>query len=342
MEVTRDTLRREHVSSVGINSSTIFLIVFLACATATAIAIGAFPLQASIATIFLFAGLHNWLEFRYFVGRMPLRWGRSAPFYSMAIGGVFFLAGLYWIAYVGSGTWLWNSSGWSLFASVWNSLLIGWLLVLYSLRKRNAKDNHAWLPLLSVALLMSSIAWLTPLYCSLVLVFLHPLIAMWFLERQIRRTKIQWLRAYHLCLASIPLFLVGLAFWLSYQPNIPDDNPLSWRISEHAGSQLFPMVSSHLLVTIHVFLETIHYFVWLLLIPLVDRRSIPWRFSQIPLFSNSRGLPKVISSLFVMGAFVALALWISFSVDYVMTRDIYFAVAILHVLAEFPFLIKML
>ena len=35
-------------------------------------------------------------------------------------------------------------------------------------------------------------------------------------------------------------------------------------------------------------------------------------------------------------------LWFGFAVDYTTTRDIYFAFAIGHVLAEFPFLIKML
>ena len=221
-------------------------------------------------------------------------------------------------------------------------MLIAWLLTLYFLRKRNAKKKHAWILFLSAAFLMSSLTWLAPMYCSLALVFIHPLIAMWFLERQIRRTKKKWLRAYHLCLTSVPVFLVWLIIWLSRQPNLPDDNVLFWRIAQHAGSQLLPSVSSHLLVAIHVFLETIHYFVWLLLIPLVDRRSIPWRFSEIPLFSNSRGLPKLVLGIFAFGTLAALALWFGFAVDYTMTRDIYFAVAMLHVLAEFPFLIKML
>jgi hypothetical protein len=342
MSSSSEALRPESITSVGLNGSRIFLVAFLGCASFAAIAIGSFPLQASIGTIFLFAGLHNWLEFRYFVGRMPLVWGRSTPFYSTAIGGVLSLAALYWIAYAGSGNWLWSSQEWGLFASVWNSLLIAWLLILYGLRKRNAKAKDAWIALLTVAFFLASLAWLAPLYCSLALVFVHPLIAMWFLERQIRRTKKEWLRSYHLCLAAIPLFLVGLVVWLRHQPNLPDDNMLFWKISQHAGSQLLPTVSSHLLVTVHVFLESIHYFVWLLLIPLVDRRSIPWRLRAIPLFSHSRGLPKLVIGIFAVGAVIAIALWIGFAVDYTTTRDIYFAMAILHVLAEFPFLIKML
>ena len=42
----------------------------------------------SIATIFLFAGPHNLMEFRYFAARMPVRWGRSRLYYSVGIGGV--------------------------------------------------------------------------------------------------------------------------------------------------------------------------------------------------------------------------------------------------------------
>ena len=35
------------------------------------------PLQMSIVTVFLFAGPHNWFEARYFLMRLPARFGRS-------------------------------------------------------------------------------------------------------------------------------------------------------------------------------------------------------------------------------------------------------------------------
>jgi hypothetical protein len=44
----------------------------------------------------------------------------------------------------------------------------------------------------------------------------------------------------------------------------------------------------------------------------------------------------------VFAALLVVALWLGFSVDYTTTRDIYFTVAITHVLAEAPFLLKML
>ena len=40
--------------------------------------------------------------------------------------------------------------------------------------------------------------------------------------------------------------------------------------------------------------------------------------------------------------FVVVLLWFGFTTDYATTRDIYFTVAIAHVLAEAPFLLKML
>ena len=103
-----------------------------------------------------------------------------------------------------------------------------------------------------------------------------------------------------------------------------------------------PGVSSHLLVATHVFLESIHYFVWLLLIPLVDRRAIPWRLKEIPLFSNAGGWPKLIVGLLIISLCLTAVLWFGFSIDYLTARDVYFAFAIGHVLAEFPFLVKML
>jgi len=40
--------------------------------------------------------------------------------------------------------------------------------------------------------------------------------------------------------------------------------------------------------------------------------------------------------------FVVAVLWLGFSMNYAATRDIYFTVAIAHVLAEAPFLLRMI
>jgi len=46
------------------------------------------PLWLSVATVFVFAGPHNWMEFRYFLARMPARWGRSKTFFTVGLGAV--------------------------------------------------------------------------------------------------------------------------------------------------------------------------------------------------------------------------------------------------------------
>jgi hypothetical protein len=59
---------------------------------AAALLAGWFPIGFSIAIVFLFAGPHNWLEARYFMTRMPARWGRLWGYSTLGIGGVVALA----------------------------------------------------------------------------------------------------------------------------------------------------------------------------------------------------------------------------------------------------------
>src|ERR671918_500755 len=53
------------------------------------------PLTASIVTVFLFAGPHNWFELRYFVMRLPVRFGRSRNFFLTAFVGIGILTLVY-------------------------------------------------------------------------------------------------------------------------------------------------------------------------------------------------------------------------------------------------------
>lgn len=324
-----------------ITSSQIFLGAFLFfCAIATLL-IGSFPLQASIVTIFLFAGVHNFMEFRYFVARMPARWGKSKLFYTTGIVGVVVLTAVYLTLYFASGNWLWSEDSWTAFTATWNTAFVFWVGLLFYLRGRQ-KPKSDWSLAFPFVFLLAALVWLVPQYWSLSLVYLHPLIALWFLERQIRRTKSEWLKAYHLSLTSIPIFLLFLWLTLSNQPNLSEETNLFWRITNHAGAGILTNFSSHLLVTTHVFLETIHYAAWILLIPLVDQRAIPWKVKEIPLASNRNGFAKIVFAALAISIVLVIALWYGFASNYTITRDIYFAFAIAHVLAEFPFLIKML
>ena len=334
-------MQEVRVSRFELTSAHVFLAAFVAACALASVLIGVAPLQASIATILLFAGVHNFMEFRYFAARMPLRWGRSRLYYSVGISGVIVLAAAYLTLYFASGNWLWGLDSWAKFSAIWNTAFVLWLAVLVYLRgKQRPKSDWMWA--FPAAFLLAALAWLVPQYWSLSLVYIHPFIAMWFLERQIRRTKPEWLRAYHYCLASIPVFVFGLWLAFSGRPNLSEETNLLWRITQHAGSQILPGISSHFLVATHVFLESIHYAVWILLIPLVDWRAMPWKLSEIPLFSNANGFPKLVGAAFVVSLLIVVVLWGGFAVDYTTTRDVYFAFAIAHVMAEFPFFIKML
>jgi hypothetical protein len=323
------------------NSSLVFACLFIFFAAVTAIIIGWQPLTLSILTIFLFAGVHNFFEFRYFLARMPLRWGKSRTFYSVGIGGVILLTAAYSAIYFIGGNWLWSYENSGVIVASWDTAFVLWLALLVYLRgKQRPKTDWSWA--FSAAFLFAALAWFLPNYWSLSLVYLHPFVAMWFLERQIRRTKRDWLKAYHFCLATIPFFVVALWFMFADTPNLSTETQLFAKITQHSGSEILPNISSRFLVATHVFLETIHYSVWILLIPLVDSRAIPWRLKDIPLFSNEQGFPKIVLTGLAFSLLIVIVLWISFSANYTATRDIYFAFAMAHVLAEMPFLIKML
>ena len=57
-------------------------------------------------------------------------------------------------------------------------------------------------------------------------------------------------------------------------------------------------------------------------------RSPSWKFA--------------LTAVLVVGVGVVLVLWCCFLANYPLTRDVYFTVALLHVLAEVPFLLRAL
>src|ERR1700733_1746287 len=65
-----------------------FIRTALGIASLAALLAGWMPLRFSIVTVFLFAGPHNWLEFRYFLTRLPARWGRLRGFFLLAFAGM--------------------------------------------------------------------------------------------------------------------------------------------------------------------------------------------------------------------------------------------------------------
>ena len=298
------------------------------------------PLQLSIATVFLFAGPHNWIEFRYFLARMPVRWGRSKLFFSVGLGGVAALTAAYILLYAFGQTWYLTESAWTVGAATWNTAIVLWVCALVYLRGRQVKGRD-WSWVFAAGFGLCALVWIAPFAFSLGLVYVHPLVALWFLDRQLKSKRPQWRKAYHLCLAALPLMLALMWTQLAASPNLPDADSLSWRIEQHAGAGILAGVSTHMLVATHVFLETVHYGVWLLLIPLVGLSGSPWHIDRIPLAAHRAGWPRSVKIVLIVGVFAVLALWTGFAMDYTTARDIYFTFAMAHVLAEAPFLIRL-
>ena len=299
------------------------------------------PLQVSIITVFVFAGPHNWFELRYFLMRLPARFGRSRNFFAVAFAGILVLTAAYLAMPALYYANQWSGANWPEALATWNSLLLLWLGALVIMRGRQS-SRRDWFWVLPVVFMMCGLNWLAPELFSLAIVYAHPLLALWFLDRHLRRTRPEWLRAYHRSLILLPLLIVGMFWQLSRTSSLVDDNGLFWRITQHAGADLLPNVSSHMLVSLHVFLEILHYGVWIVALPLIGATGAVWKVRTIPLARRRGGFPKLIAAVLIFGLFVVALLWFGFSVNYPAMRDVYFAVAIAHVLAEAPFLLRMI
>jgi hypothetical protein len=307
----------------------------LGFAVAACVLAGALPIGFSIVTVFLFAGPHNWVELRYFLARTPPRWGPLAPFFALGIGGVATLTALF-----AALSWV-PEQAWLTAAATWNSLLVLWIAALVELRSRQ-NPRRSWFWVWPIALLVVGLNWLLPVGLSLALVYVHPLVGLWILDRELRRNRSEWRRGYHACLACLPLLLAALWLWLWNSPDLPGEDVLSRAIRAHAGAGILGNVSSHLLVATHTFLEMIHYGVWLLAIPLAAGMSAPWRGQSRGLARRSLTWRRLVTMGLLAAALVVVGLWVCFLVDYPVTRDVYFTVAMLHVLAEAPFLLRAL
>jgi hypothetical protein len=324
-------------------SARVFAVVTILCVAAAAAFASWLPLQVSIVTLFLFAGPHNWFELRYFLMRLPVRFGRSRNFFLTAFAGL----GVLTLTYV-SLPFLYNAALWSeeagyLVLASWNTALLFWLALLVWLRSRQ-KPRANWKWTIPVALALCSLNWLGPDLFSLAIVYVHPLIALGFLDRHIRRTRPEWLRAYRRCLLLVPLVLAALIWQLSRTAPLADDNGLFWRITQHSGAEVLPQVSSHMLVSVHLFLEMLHYGVWIIALPLIGRIGSArfWEVRTVPIARHPKGFPRIVAALLIVALVAVGVLWFGFSIDYSTTRDVYFTVAIAHVLAEAPFLLRML
>jgi hypothetical protein len=318
-----------------------FALTALGAAAAAAVLAGWAPLRFSIVTVFLFAGPHNWLEFRYFLTRMPGRWGRLRGFFLTAFGGVLALAAAFAGLVFFSGRLALDAAFQSGYISFWNTALILWVAGLVHMRSRQ-NPRREWGLVWPVAFGLVGVAWLFPWWCGIGLVYLHPLMAFWLLDRELKRSRPEWRPAFHACLACLPVFL-GLLWWkLADAPALPDADALTQAVTHHAGADVLQGVSSHLLVAVHTFLEMLHYAVWIVVVPLVGMRAVPWKLDAVPLARRSPAWRLGLYAFLGIGLAVVVILWGGFLADYTTTRNLYFTLALVHVLAEVPFLLRAL
>jgi len=335
------TLGIANPSSEHAGSPWLFASALLVVAASFALLAGWAPLGVSIVAVFLFAGPHNWFEGRYFLTRMPARWGKLRAFFTTGILGVLALTGAFAALPTLGRLGQWDGEAWDIALATWNTAFVVWIAALVWMRSRqNPKRDWPWLVPASAGVI--SLAWLWPAAWDLSLVYIHPLVALWFLDRELGKQQPAWQAAYRRVLPVVPL-LLGVLWWrLAASANLPGDDALTMRITYHAGSDLLSGVSSHLLVASHVFLEMLHYGVWLVAIPLVAFRTAPWQISQVPLARRGAIWRRAVAGALAIGLLVVFAFWAGFLANYPLTRDVYFTVAMAHVLAEVPFLLRLL
>ncbi len=318
-----------------------FLVAALTLASAAALLAGWAPIAFSIATVFLFAGPHNWLETRYFLARMPARWGKLTGYFSLSFGGILLLCAAFWalIWLAGTGYLLNTSATYGL--ALWNTALLLWIATLVEWRSRiNPRRDWGWI--WPACFLLIAVNWMSPFYVSVALVYAHPLMAFWLLARELKRSRPEWLPALYLFLAMLPLFLGVLWLRLGSAPPLPTTTTLDEAIVHHAGSDILAGFSSHFLVATHTFLEMLHYGVWIVAIPLVGYGFAAFRVERLPLANNGPAWRRGLWLTVLAGLGLVIVLWACFLVDYTTTRDLYFSIALLHVLAEVPFLLRAL
>ncbi len=321
-----------------------FAVACVCVLLAAAALAGLAPLWLSVATVFAFAGPHNWAELRFFITRLPARLGRSRGFFALAAAGVVGLTGAYAALALGADSGVWGEGSWYAATALWNSAAVAWVVGLAAVRGRAMSRGGGWVWALPVGCALVGVSWLAPQGFALALVYAHPLVALFFLDRQLRLTRRGWSRAYRVCLALLPVALAVLWWRLLDSAPLAEDGEVALRVVRHAGAGVVPdFVSTHLLVSTHVFLETLHYGVWLVGVPVAAGVGVaPWRAAKVPLVRHKRGWPRLIRALLVAGGAAVLLLWLCFAADYATTRDLYFTVAMAHVLAEVPFLLRTL
>jgi len=318
----------------------VIAVVMIVVAALALVLAGWIPVVFSIATVFLFAGPHNWFEARYILGRLPARTGKLFGFFAFSFLGIVGLTLAFALipSYLRVGA---ETADFATAYAIWNTAFLLWIAALVQMRgNTNPRFDAGWV--WPVAFLLIAGNWMMPFAFSMAVVYLHPCMALVILDRELAKSRPTWRPAYHLLLLLLPVGVAILWIRLHASPSLPGTDPLTVAITSHAGDWFFTRISNHFLVALHTFLEMVHYGIWVLVIPLIGMRSAPWRLRTIPASRRSDGWKRGVAALLIIGLMIVFILWACFLVDYGTTRYIYFLAALLHVLAEVPFLLRVL
>src|SRR5436190_2116113 len=121
-----------------------FAVGFVALAVGAAALAGALPIEFSLATVFLFAGPHNWFEARYALGRLPARAGKLWGFFAVSAIGILGLTVAYAAIPAAMPLVSDPSLGAGLYA-VWSTAFLLWVAALVWMRSRtNPRFDGGW------------------------------------------------------------------------------------------------------------------------------------------------------------------------------------------------------
>src|SRR5579885_3131058 len=143
------------------------------------------PVQLTIASVFLFAGPHNWVELRYFLSKLPSRLGPLKTFFACSVGGTLALTSFYVAYSFMSHAGLLDDTVRRAALTLWEALTIAWACALYVVSRKKFGVRS---PGLCIALALGLLACATsPFWFTLALVYIHPLVGMAVLDLELRR-----------------------------------------------------------------------------------------------------------------------------------------------------------
>lgn len=291
-----------------------FAAAVVSMATMAAVAVVLSPNSVALMAVAVFAGPHNWLELRYAVRRMPARAGKLWRFAVVSAVGVVSLTLLFAALPLAPDT--------RIASVVWGTAVVGWAAYLVRSRADTPPrfDGGSVVP---IACLILAVVWAWPEVFGHALLFAHPLLALVLLDRELTRSRRRWRPAFRVAVACVPALAVGVGLAADgfHDPSVRFSQPV---------------------FAVHTFLEVVHYAVWVVLMPFVALGRRPWLIDDVPLTRRGNAWRYVVVIVLTFGTLVVVALWVAFAAEPETTRSIYFTVAMAHVLAEIPLLLRML